>query len=142
MEKEKEIAKKLKELQELVGELKEMGVGYLLVTSFEKSVDDEGFQELRSSVFSDFKLGDMAPAIASYFSENPDILPVIVRILASRFSQEMLVEKAKKAGEELARKRRSGINHSFSRLTDPFTNHISKSYHYRLTGVKIAFVIE
>ena len=41
MEKEKEIAKKLKELQELVGELKEMGVGYLLVTAFEKSVDDE-----------------------------------------------------------------------------------------------------
>ena len=59
MEKEKEIAKKLKELQELVGELREMGVGYLLVTSFEKSVDDEGFQELRSSVFSDFKLGDI-----------------------------------------------------------------------------------
>ena len=106
MEKEKEIAKKLKELQELVGELKEMGVGYLLVTSFEKSVDDEGFQELRSSVFSDFKLGDMAPAIASYFSENPNILPVIVRILASEFSQETLVEKAKKAGEELARKKK------------------------------------
>ena len=54
MEKEKEIAKKLKELQELVGELKEMGVGYLLVTSFEKSVDDEGFQELRSSVTTPF----------------------------------------------------------------------------------------
>ena len=105
MEKEKEIAKKLKELQELVGELKEMGVGYLLVTSFEKS-DDEGFQELRSSVFSDFKLGDMAPAIASYFSENTNILPVIVRILASGFSQETLVEKAKKAGEELARKKK------------------------------------
>lgn len=108
MEKEKEIAKKLKELQELVDELREMGVGYLLVTSFEKSVDDEGFQELRSSVsvFSDFKLGDMAPAIASYFSENPNILPVIVRILASGFSQETLVEKAKKAGEELARKKK------------------------------------
>lgn len=106
MEKEKEIAKKLKELQELVGELKEMGVGYLLVTSFEKSVDDEGFQELRSSVFSDFKLGDMAPAIASYFSENPNILPVIVQILAKGFSQETIVERAKKEGEELARKKK------------------------------------
>ena len=108
MENEKKIDKKLKELQELVDELREMGVGYLLVTSFEKSVNDEGFQELRSSVsvFSDFKLGDMAPAIASYFSENPNILPVIVRILASGFSQETLVEKAKKAGEELARKKK------------------------------------
>ena len=48
----------------------------------------------------------MAPAIASYFSENPNILPVIVRILASGFSQETLVEKAKKAGEELARKKK------------------------------------
>ena len=59
MKKEEKIAKKIKELQESVQELKEMGVGYLLVTSFEKSVDDEGFQELRSSVFSDFKLGDI-----------------------------------------------------------------------------------
>jgi len=106
MENEKKIAKKINELQESVQELKEMGVGYLLVTSFEKSVDDEGFQELRSSVFSDFKLGDMAPAIASYFSENPNILPVIVQILAKGFSQETIVERAKKEGEELARKKK------------------------------------
>lgn len=106
MEKEKEIAKKLKELQELVGELKEMGVGYLLVTSYEKNVDVEGFHELRSSVFSDFKPGNMAPAIASYFSENPNILPVIVQILAKGFSQETIVERAKKEGEELARKKK------------------------------------
>lgn len=106
MENEKKIAKKIKELQESVQELKEMGVGYLLVTSYEKNVDDDGYQELRSSVFSDFKLGDMAPAIASYFSENPNILPVIVQILANGFSQEALVEKAKKAGEELARKKK------------------------------------
>lgn len=106
MENEKKIAKKIKELQESVQELKEMGVGYLLVTSFEKNVDDEGFQELRSSVFSDFKLGDMAPAIASYFSENPNILPIIVQILANGFSQETLVERTKKAGEELARKKK------------------------------------
>lgn len=106
MENEKKIAKKINELQESVQELKEMGVGYLLVTSYEKNVDDDGYQELRSSVFSDFKLGGMAPAIASYFSENPNILPVIVQILASGFSQEALVEKAKKAGEELARKKK------------------------------------
>lgn len=106
MENEKKIAKKIKELQESVQELKEMGVGYLLVTSFEKNVDDEGFQELRSSVFSYFKLGDMAEAIASYFSENPNILPIIVQILANGFSQETLVERAKKAGEELARKKK------------------------------------
>lgn len=106
MENEKKIAKKIKELQESVQELKEMGVGYLLVTSFEKNVDDEGFQELRSSVFSDFKLGDIAPAIASYFSENPNILPVIVQILAKGFSQETIVERAKKEGEELARKKK------------------------------------
>lgn len=106
MEKEKEIAKKLKELQELVGELKEMGVGYLLVTSFEKSVDDEGFQELRSSVFSDFKLGDMAPALASYFSENPTVLPVIVNLLSEGYSQETIVKKAERRGEELERKKK------------------------------------
>lgn len=106
MEKEKEIAKKLKELQELVGELKEMGVGYLLVTSFEKSVDDEGFQELRSSVFSDFKLGDMAPAIASYFSKNPAILPVITSILVKGYSQEMVIKRVEKEEEELARKKK------------------------------------
>lgn len=103
---EKKIDKKLKELQELVGELEEMGVGYLLVTSYEKNVDVEGFHELRSSVFSDFKLGNMAPAIASYFSENPNILPVIVQILAKGFSQETIVERAKKEGEELARKKK------------------------------------
>lgn len=106
MEKEKEIAKKLKELQELVGELKEMGVGYLVVTSFEKNVTNDGFSELRSSVFSDFRLGDMAPALASYFSENPTVLPVIVNLLSEGYSQETLVEKAKKAGEELARKKK------------------------------------
>lgn len=106
MENEKKIDKKLKELQELVGELKEMGVEYLLVTSYEKNVDVEGFHELRSSVFSDFKLGNMAPAIASYFSENPNILPVIVQILAKGFSQETIVERAKKEGEELARKKK------------------------------------
>lgn len=106
MEKEKEIAKKLKELQELVGELKEMGVGYLLVTSFEKSVDDEGFQELRSSVFSDFKLGDMAPAIASYFSENPTVLPVIVNLLSEGYSQETIVERAKRSEKELETKKK------------------------------------
>lgn len=88
-------------------------MGYLLVTSFEKSDDDEGFKELRSSVFSDFKLGDMAPAIASYFSENPNILPVIVRILASGFSQETLVEKAKKRGRNWQEK--EGVE-----LTTPF----------------------
>lgn len=106
MEKEKEIAKKLKELQELVGELREMGVGYLLVTSFEKSVNDEGFQELRSSVFSDFKLGDMAPAIASYFSENPTILPFITSILVKGYSQEMVIKRVEKEEEELARKKK------------------------------------
>lgn len=106
MKKEEKISKKINELHESIKELKDMGVGYLLVTSYEKNVDDNGFQELRSSVFSDFKLHDMAPAIASYFSENPNILPVIVRILASGFSQETLVEKAKKAGEELARKKK------------------------------------
>lgn len=84
MKKEEKIAKKINELHESIKELEDMGVGYLLVTSYEKNVDDEGFQELRSSVFSDFKLGDMAPAIASYFSENPNILPVIVQILANR----------------------------------------------------------
>lgn len=106
MKKEEKIAKKIKELQESVQELKEMGVGYLLVTSYEKNVDDDGFQELRSSVFSDFKLHDMAPALASYFSENPNILPVIVQILAKGFSQETIVERAKKEGEELARKKK------------------------------------
>ena len=106
MKKEEKIAKKIKELQESVQELKEMGVGYLLVTSYEKNVDVEGFHELRSSVFSDFKLGNMAPAIASYFSENPNILPVIVQILAKGFSQETIVERAKKEGEELARKKK------------------------------------
>lgn len=106
MKKEEKIAKKIKELHESIKELKDMGVGYLLVTSYEKNVDDEGFQELRSSVFSDFKLGDMAPAIASYFSENPNILPVIVQILAKGFSQETIVERAKKEGEELARKKK------------------------------------
>ena len=106
MKKEEKIAKKIKELQESVQELKEMGVGYLLVTSYEKNVDDDGFQELRSSVFSDFNLGDMAPAIASYFSENTAVLPIIVQILAKGFSQETLVEKAKKEGEELARKKK------------------------------------
>ena len=106
MKKEEKIAKKINELHESIKELKDMGVGYLLVTSYEKNVDDEGFQELRSSVFSDFKLGDMAPAIASYFSENPNILPVIVQILANGFSQETLVKRAKKAGEELARKKK------------------------------------
>lgn len=106
MEKEKEIAKKLKELQELVGELKEMGVGYLLVTSFEKSVDDEGFQELRSSVFSDFKLGDMAPALASYFSKNPTVLSVIVNLLSEGYSQETIVERAKRSEKELETKKK------------------------------------
>lgn len=106
MKKEEKIAKKIKELQESVQELKEMGVGYLLVTSYEKNVDDDGFQELRSSVFSDFKLRDMAPAIAYYFSENTAVLPIIVQILAKGFSQETLVEKAKKEEEELARKKK------------------------------------
>lgn len=106
MKKEEKIAKKINELHESIKELKDMGVEYLLVTSYEKNVDDEGFQELRSSVFSDFKLGDMAPAIASYFSENPNILPVIVQILAKGFSQETIVERAKKEGEELARKKK------------------------------------
>lgn len=106
MKKEEKIAKKINELHESIKELKEMGVGYLLVTSYEKNVDNEGYQELRSSVFSDFKLGDMAPAIASYFSENPNILPVIVQILAKGFSQETIVERAKKEGEELARKKK------------------------------------
>ncbi len=106
MKKEEKIAKKINELHESVKELKEMGVGYLLVTSYEKNVDDDGFQELRSSVFSDFKLGDMAPAIASYFSKNTAVLPIIVQILAKGFSQETLVEKAKKEEEELARKKK------------------------------------
>lgn len=106
MKKEEKIAKKIKELQESVQELKEMGVGYLLVTSFEKSVDDEGFQELRSSVFSDFKLGDMAPALASYFSENPTVLPVIVNLLSEGYSQETIVERAKRSEKELETKKK------------------------------------
>ena len=106
MEKEKEIAKKLKELQELVGELKDMGVGYLLVTSYEKNVDDNGFQELRSSVFSDFKLRDMATSLASYFSENPAVLPVITSLLVKGFSQEMVIKRVEKEEEELARKKK------------------------------------
>lgn len=106
MENEKKIAKKIKELQESVQELEEMGVGYLLVTSYEKNVDDNGFQELRSSVFSDFKLGNMAPAIASYFSENPAILPVITSILVKGYSQEMVIKRVEKEEEELARKKK------------------------------------
>lgn len=106
MENEKKIAKKIKELQESVQELKEMGVGYLLVTSYEKSVNDEGYQELRSSVFSDFKLHDMAPALASYFSENPAVLPVIMSILVKGYSQEMVIKRVEKEEEELARKKK------------------------------------
>lgn len=106
MENEKKIAKKIKELQESIQELKEMGVGYLLVTSYEKNVDDNGFQELRSSVFSDFKLHDMAPALASYFSENPAILPVITSILVKGYSQEMVIKRVEKEEEELARKKK------------------------------------
>lgn len=106
MKKEEKIAKKIKELQESVQELKEMGVGYLLVTSYEKNVDDNGFQELRSSVFSDFKLGDMAPALASYFSENRAILPVITSILVKGYSQEMVIKRVEKEEEELARKKK------------------------------------
>ena len=102
----KEIDKKLKELQGLLGELKEMGVGYLLVTSYEKNVDVEGYQELRSSVFSDFKLHDMTPALASYFSENPEILPVITSILVKGYSQEMVIKRVEKEEEELARKKK------------------------------------
>lgn len=102
----KEIDKKLKELQGLLGELKEMGVGYLLVTSYEKNVDVEGYQELRSSVFSDFKLHDMTPALASYFSENPAILPVITSILVKGYSQEMVIKRVEKEEEELARKKK------------------------------------
>lgn len=106
MEKEKEIAKKLKELQELVGELKEMGVGYLIVTTFEKNVTNDGFSELSSSVFSDFRLRDMAPALASYFSENSTVLPVIVNLLSEGYSQETIVEKAKRSEKELERKKK------------------------------------
>lgn len=106
MKKEEKIAKKIKELQESVQELKEMGVGYLLVTSFEKKVTNDGFSELRSSVFSDFRLGDMAPALASYFSENPTVLPVIVNLLSEGYSQETIVEKAKRSEKELERKKK------------------------------------
>lgn len=106
MKKEEKIAKKINELHESIKELKEMGVGYLLVTSFEKNVDDEGFQELRSSVFSGFKLHDMAPALASYFSENPAILPVITSILVKGYSQEMVIKRVEKEEEELARKKK------------------------------------
>lgn len=106
MKKEEKIAKKIKELQESVQELKEMGVGYLLVTSYEKNVDNEGYQELRSSVFSDFKLDDMTPALASYFSENPAILPVITSILVKGYSQEMVIKRVEKEEEELARKKK------------------------------------
>lgn len=106
MENEKKIDKKLKELQELVGELKEMGVGYLVVTSFEKNVTNDGFSKLSSSVFSDFMLGDMAPALASYFSENPTVLPVIVNLLSEGYSQETIVKKAERRGEELERKKK------------------------------------
>lgn len=106
MENEKKIDKKLKELQELVGELKEMGVGYLIVTSFEKNVTNDGFSELRSSVFSDFRLGDMAPALASYFSENPTVLPVIVNLLSEGYSQETIVERAKRSEKELETKKK------------------------------------
>lgn len=106
MKKEEKIAKKINELHESIQELKEMGVGYLLVTSYEKNVDDNGFQELRSSVFSDFKLGEMAPAIASYFSENPTILPFITSILVKGYSQEMVIKRVEKEEEELARKKK------------------------------------
>ena len=106
MENEKKIAKKIKELQESIQELKEMGVGYLLVTSYEKNVDDNGFQELRSSVFSGFNLHDMAPALASYFSEKPAILPVIMSILVKGYSQEMVIKRVEKEEEELARKKK------------------------------------
>lgn len=106
MKKEEKIAKKINELHESIQELKEMGVGYLLVTSYEKNVDDNGFQELRSSVFSDFKLGEMAPALASYFSENPAILPVITSILVKGYSQEMVIKRVEKEEEELARKKK------------------------------------
>lgn len=106
MKKEEKIAKKIKELQESVQELKEMGVGYLLVTSYEKNVDDNGFQELRSSVLSGFKLHDMAPALASYFSENPTVLPVIVNLLSEGYSQETIVKNAERRGEELERKKK------------------------------------
>lgn len=106
MKKEEKIAKKIKELQESVQELKEMGVGYLLVTSYEKNVDDDGFQELRSSVFSDFKLRDMATSLAYYFSENPAVLPVITSLLVKGFSQEMVIKRVEKEEEELARKKK------------------------------------
>ena len=106
MKKEEKIAKKITELHESIQELKEMGVGYLLVTSFEKKVTNDGFSELRSSVFSDFRLGDMAPALASYFSENPTVLPVIVNLLSEGYSQETIVEKAKRSEKELERKKK------------------------------------
>lgn len=106
MKKEEKIAKKINELHESIQELKEMGVGYLLVTSFEKKVTNDGFSELRSSVFSDFRLGDMAPALASYFSENPTVLPVIVNLLSEGYSQETIVEKAKRSEKELERKKK------------------------------------
>lgn len=106
MKKEEKIAKKIKELQESVQELKEMGVGYLLVTSYEKNVDDNGFQELRSSVLSGFKLHDMALALASYFSEKQAILPVITSILVKGYSQEMVNKRVEKEEEELARKKK------------------------------------
>lgn len=106
MKKEEKIAKKIKELQESVQELKEMGVGYLLVTSYEKNEDDDGFQELRSSVFSDIKLRDMATSLASYFSENPAVLPVITSLLVKGFSQEMVIKRVEKEEEELARKKK------------------------------------
>lgn len=106
MENEKKIDKKLKELQELAGELKEMGVGYLIVTTFEKNVTNDGFSELSSSVFSDFRLRDMAPALAFYFSENSTVLPVIVNLLSEGYSQETIVEKAKRSEKELERKKK------------------------------------
>ena len=106
MKKEEKIAKKINKLHESIKELKDMGVGYLLVTSYEKNVDDNGFQELKSSVFSDFKLRDMATSLAFYFSENPAVLPVITSLLVKGFSQEMVIKRVEKEEEELARKKK------------------------------------
>ena len=48
----------------------------------------------------------MAPALASYFSENPAILPVITSILVKGYSQEMVIKRVEKEEEELARKKK------------------------------------
>ena len=57
-------------------------------------------------MFSDFKLHDMATSLASYFSKNPAVLPVITSLLVKGYSQEMVIKRVEKEEEELARKKK------------------------------------